>query len=219
MVPAHGFEVHESVPAALAATYPPEARYLHAPRALLEVMVGGQPLVTEGAATHHLDRCARPRILRGRPLTCVRALLSGGAAGRICFVQLTPVRLLADPERFAALHQELFGDAYYLPAPPLTVVEPDEDEPPPRPAARGRSSGGSGMARAAPDALSVAVAALARAPWPELDASDTAPDAARFDQDDSFSDHDSGAIARGLRADPAQGQRQTNGGRPMPALT
>ena len=76
VVPAHGFEVTESVHAALALTYPPGSRHLHAPRALLEVMVGGQPQLVDG---------------------------------RIFFVQITPVRLLADPDRYAALHRELFG--------------------------------------------------------------------------------------------------------------
>ena len=88
MVPAHGFEVAESVHSALAVPFPSDARHLHAPRALLEVMVGGQPQVVDG---------------------------------RIFFVQVTPVRLLADPERYAALHRELFGDEYYLPAPPLPM--------------------------------------------------------------------------------------------------
>ena len=89
-VPAHGFEVAESVRAALTATYPSDARHLHAPRALLEVMVGGMPQMVDG---------------------------------RVYFVALTPVRLLADPARYAALHLELFGDEFYLPAPPLTVVD------------------------------------------------------------------------------------------------
>ena len=88
-VPAHGFEVSESIYAALSQSFPPEARHVHSPRALLEVMVGGQPMVADG---------------------------------RIFFVQLTPVRLLADPARFAVLHKELFGDEFYLPAPPLTTV-------------------------------------------------------------------------------------------------
>ena len=91
-VPAHGFEVHESVHAALIAPFPPDSRHVHAPRALLEVMVGGQPMMVDG---------------------------------RIFFVQLTPVRLLADPDKYAALHRELFGDEYYFPAPPLVTV-PDE---------------------------------------------------------------------------------------------
>lgn len=90
-MPAHGFEVAESVHAALALTYPSESRHLHAPRALLEVMVGGQPQLVDG---------------------------------RIFFLQITPVRLLADPERYAALHRELYGDEYYLPAPPLTTTYP-----------------------------------------------------------------------------------------------
>ena len=34
--------------AALAQPFPPDARYLHAPRALLEVLVGGQPIVCDG---------------------------------------------------------------------------------------------------------------------------------------------------------------------------
>lgn len=59
------------------------SRHLHAPRALLEVMVGGQPLTIDG---------------------------------KTFFVQLTPVRLLADPEKFARLHCELFGDEHALPA-------------------------------------------------------------------------------------------------------
>lgn len=75
-LPAHGFEVCESVHAALSATFPADARHLHAPRALLEVLVGGQPMVVDG---------------------------------RIYFVQLTPVRLVADPARYAALHMEFFG--------------------------------------------------------------------------------------------------------------
>ena len=89
VVPAHGFEVAESVHAALALTFPPDSRYIHAPRALLEVMVGGQPQLLNG---------------------------------RIYFVSVTPVRLLADPERYAALHRELYGDEYYLPAPPLPTA-------------------------------------------------------------------------------------------------
>jgi hypothetical protein len=89
-VPAHGFEVHESVRAAISTPFPAEARHIHAPRALLEVMVGGQPQTADG---------------------------------KIYFVQLTPTRLLADPERYAVLHKELFGDEYYLPAPPLTLVD------------------------------------------------------------------------------------------------
>ena len=86
-----------------AATFPADARHLHAPRALLEVMVGGQPLVSDG---------------------------------KIFFVQLTPVRLLADPERFAALHRELYGDAYYLPAPPLPPTVDVDDAPGAMPTAR-----------------------------------------------------------------------------------
>jgi hypothetical protein len=50
------------------------------------------------------------------------------ADGRIFFVQLTPVKLLADPARFAVLHKELFGDEYYLPCPPLRVVDPAVDD-------------------------------------------------------------------------------------------
>lgn len=123
-VPSHGFEVHESVDAALAATYPADARLLHAPRALLEVLVGGQPLVSDG---------------------------------KLYYVQLTPVRLLADPERFAALHRELYGDAYYLPAPPLTTTTLPPDEPPP-------------AANALADPLAAAAASLARAPWPDSQA-------------------------------------------------
>ena len=143
-VPAHGFEVHESVHGALSATFHPDARYLHVPRALLEVMVGGQPMVVDG---------------------------------RIFFVQLTPVRLLADPEKYAALHKELFGDEYYLPAPPLTVVADPAvplrpSQRPSTAAACAARSNGTATASDAneikppPSPLSVAASALARAPWP-----------------------------------------------------
>ena len=132
-VPAHGFEVHESVHAALSAPFPADARHLHAPRALLEVLVGGQPMVVDG---------------------------------RIFFVQLTPAKLLADPERYAELHHELFGDAYYLPAPPLAT-------PATRDAASPTVEAGCTAADDEPRhsaALSAAISAITRAPWPALDA-------------------------------------------------
>ena len=162
-VPAHGFEVHESVYAALSATFPPDVRYLHAPRALLEVMVGGQPMVVDG---------------------------------RIFFVQLTPVRLLADPERYAALHKELFGDEYYLPAPPLTTVRDSAADaadhavplrpshrPATAPACAARSDGTAAATDAnevkpPPSPLSVAASALARAPWPTADEPPAPPEEA-----------------------------------------
>ena len=82
-VPEHGIEVVKTLREALSCTYPLGSRHLRAPRALLEVMVGGQPRIVDG---------------------------------RIYFVQVTPVKVLADPYQFAQLHRELFGDEYYLPA-------------------------------------------------------------------------------------------------------
>lgn len=145
-VPAHGFEVSESIQAALMSSYPLDARYLHAPRALLEVLVGGQPMMVDG---------------------------------RVFFVQITPTRLLADPERFALLHRELFGDAYYLPAPPdlSAMLRPDAPrvlppsssppQPPPPPVPRQTvpcgTSNSSSCCDAPTDPVTVVVAGTAAA--------------------------------------------------------
>jgi hypothetical protein len=88
-MPAKGYSVYRTMEHALCATYPLGARYLHAPRALLEVMVGGQP------------RAAAP---------------GAAASDPVFFYQITPVKVVADPERYALMHADMFGDGYYLPA-------------------------------------------------------------------------------------------------------
>ena len=47
-MPEHGIEVVENVREALSRTYPIGSRHPRAPRALLEVMVGGQPRLVDG---------------------------------------------------------------------------------------------------------------------------------------------------------------------------
>ena len=79
----NGFEVYRTQAEALAAEYPDSAPLLLSPRVLLELLVGGVP---------RYCRCD----------------VGAGVSRRGCarFMQVTPVRIVAEGARFAALFEE-----------------------------------------------------------------------------------------------------------------
>lgn len=129
-----GFEVVDSIPAALARRYPLGSRHLHAPvwppLPCPPPADPGAPQAPCGLPPPAPLRASRAALVSGTQRALLEVMVGGqpqvDSEGRTYFAQLTPVKLLANPYKFGLMHQALLGEDVPLPGGvPLPATAPN----------------------------------------------------------------------------------------------